>query len=83
MEIAKQHKLAVVEDCAQAFGATHGGKVVGAIGDTGSFSFYPTKVLGCYGDGGMVTTNPMRSTTTSAGCAITAPPNPLFTSKSA
>ena len=42
----------------QAFGATNGGKVVGAIGDTGSFSFYPTKVPGCYGDGGMVTTNP-------------------------
>ncbi len=57
MEIAKQHKLAVVEDCAQAFGATHNGKVVGAMGDTGSFSFYPTKVLGCYGDGGMITTN--------------------------
>lgn len=57
MEIAKQHKLTVIEDCAQAFGATSGGKVVGAIGDTGSFSFYPTKVLGCYGDGGMITTN--------------------------
>jgi len=57
MEIAKQHRLAVVEDCAQSFGALHNGKVVGSIGDTGSFSFYPTKVLGCYGDGGMVTTN--------------------------
>jgi dTDP-4-amino-4,6-dideoxygalactose transaminase len=57
MEIAKKHKLAVVEDCAQSFGALHNGKVVGSIGDTGSFSFYPTKVLGCYGDGGMVTTN--------------------------
>ena len=57
MQIAKQHKLAVIEDCAQAFGAISGGKVVGSIGDTGSFSFYPTKVLGCYGDGGMVTTN--------------------------
>jgi dTDP-4-amino-4,6-dideoxygalactose transaminase len=57
MEIAKKHKLAVVEDCAQSFGALHDGKVVGSIGDTGSFSFYPTKVLGCYGDGGMVTTN--------------------------
>jgi UDP-N-acetyl-3-dehydro-alpha-D-glucosamine 3-aminotranferase len=57
MDIAKKHKLAVVEDCAQSFGALHDGKVVGAIGDTGSFSFYPTKVLGCYGDGGMVTTN--------------------------
>jgi dTDP-4-amino-4,6-dideoxygalactose transaminase len=57
MEIAKKHKLTVVEDCAQSFGALHNGKVVGSIGDTGSFSFYPTKVLGCYGDGGMVTTS--------------------------
>jgi dTDP-4-amino-4,6-dideoxygalactose transaminase len=57
MQVAKEHKLVVIEDCAQAFGATSGGKVVGSIGDTGSFSFYPTKVLGCYGDGGMVTTN--------------------------
>jgi len=57
MKIAKEHNLSVIEDCAQAFGATAGGKVVGAIGDTGSYSFYPTKVLGCYGDGGMITTN--------------------------
>lgn len=57
MEIAKKHKLAVIEDCAQSFGALHNGKVVGSLGDTGSFSFYPTKVLGCYGDGGMVTTS--------------------------
>lgn len=57
MAIARDHGLAVVEDCAQAFGATAGGRVVGSIGDTGSFSFYPTKVLGCYGDGGLVTTN--------------------------
>lgn len=57
MALAKKHKLAVIEDCAQSFGALHDGKVVGSIGDTGSFSFYPTKVLGCYGDGGMVTTN--------------------------
>lgn len=56
-DIAKQHKLAVIEDCAQSFGATSGGRRVGSIGDCGSFSFYPTKVLGCYGDGGMVTTN--------------------------
>jgi dTDP-4-amino-4,6-dideoxygalactose transaminase len=55
--IARQHKLAIIEDCAQAFGASNGGKLVGAIGDCGSFSFYPTKVLGCYGDGGMLTTN--------------------------
>lgn len=57
MQIARDRKLAVVEDCAQSFGARSGGKVTGAIGDTGSFSFYPTKVLGCYGDGGMITTN--------------------------
>jgi len=57
MAIAKEHKLAVIEDCAQAFGATSAGRVVGSIGDTGSFSFYPTKVLGCYGDGGMITTD--------------------------
>jgi dTDP-4-amino-4,6-dideoxygalactose transaminase len=57
MEIARERKLAVIEDCAQSFGATVGARVVGSIGDTGSFSFYPTKVLGCYGDGGMITTN--------------------------
>jgi dTDP-4-amino-4,6-dideoxygalactose transaminase len=56
-QIARQHGLAVIEDCAQAFGAQVGGRRVGSIGDTGSFSFYPTKVLGCYGDGGMITTN--------------------------
>lgn len=57
MRIARDHGLAVVEDCAQSFGATTGGKVLGSIGDAGSFSFYPTKVLGCYGDGGMIITN--------------------------
>jgi UDP-N-acetyl-3-dehydro-alpha-D-glucosamine 3-aminotranferase len=57
MAIAREHKLAVVEDCAQAFGASVDEKRVGSMGDAGSFSFYPTKVLGCYGDGGMVTTN--------------------------
>jgi len=57
MQIAKDRKLAVIEDCAQSFGARSGGKVTGSIGDTGSFSFYPTKVLGGYGDGGLITTN--------------------------
>lgn len=56
MAIARKHKLVVIEDCAQAFCATVGTKQVGSIGDTGTFSFYPTKVLGCYGDGGMITT---------------------------
>lgn len=56
-EIARRRKLAIVEDCAQSFGAMSAGRVVGSIGDCGSFSFYPTKVLGCYGDGGMITTD--------------------------
>jgi dTDP-4-amino-4,6-dideoxygalactose transaminase len=56
LDIARALELAVVEDCAQAFGATVGDRVVGSLGDAGSFSFYPTKVLGCYGDGGMITT---------------------------
>jgi dTDP-4-amino-4,6-dideoxygalactose transaminase len=55
--IAKAHQLKVIEDCAQSFGAVSAEKRVGAIGDTGCFSFYPTKVLGAYGDGGMITTN--------------------------
>ncbi len=55
--LAETHKLAVVEDAAQAFGARHDGACVGSHGATGCFSFYPTKVLGCYGDGGLITTN--------------------------
>jgi len=57
MEIAAQHNLEVIEDCAQSFGANSGSNKVGSIGATGCFSFYPTKVLGCYGDGGMITVN--------------------------
>lgn len=56
-QIARDRQLAVIEDCAQSFGARAGGRVTGSIGDAGSFSFYPTKVLGGYGDGGMITTN--------------------------
>ncbi len=55
--IAAEHGLAVIEDAAQAFGAEHNGSLVGSLGTTGCFSFYPTKVLGCYGDGGIITTN--------------------------
>ncbi|MES9858661.1 MAG: DegT/DnrJ/EryC1/StrS family aminotransferase [Sedimenticola sp.] len=55
--VAEEHGLQVVEDGAQAFGARHGGATVGSLGDAGCFSFYPTKVLGCYGDGGLITTN--------------------------
>lgn len=52
MALAKQHKLFVVEDCAQAVGAKYRGTPVGAIGDCGTFSFYPTKNLGACGEGG-------------------------------
>jgi dTDP-4-amino-4,6-dideoxygalactose transaminase len=57
MKIAKKHNLKVIEDVAQAFGATYQGKRLGTIGDAGCFSFFPTKNLGCYGDGGMIVTN--------------------------
>jgi len=57
MDIARGQGLTVIEDCAQAFGADYKGKKVGSIGNTGCFSFYPTKVLNCYGDGGLVATN--------------------------
>lgn len=56
MEIAKKHNLKVIEDCAQAFGARYKGRAVGTIGDAGCFSFFPSKNLGGYGDGGMVIT---------------------------
>ena len=56
-KLAQKYNLKIVEDCAQAHGATYKGKKVGSMSDAGAFSFYPTKVLGAYGDGGMITTN--------------------------
>jgi dTDP-4-amino-4,6-dideoxygalactose transaminase len=56
LEIANRHNIAVVEDAAQAIGATYKGRQVGGIGLCGCFSFFPSKNLGCAGDGGLVTT---------------------------
>ncbi len=56
-DIAARHGLKVIEDAAQAIGAEYRGRPAGSMGDVGCFSFYPTKNLGGYGDGGMITTN--------------------------
>lgn len=60
MALARHHELYVVEDCAQAIGATYRGQPVGSFGDAGCLSFFPSKNLGCFGDGGMVVTNTAR-----------------------
>lgn len=57
METARRYGLKVVEDCAQAHGTMYKGRVAGSMGDASATSFYPTKVLGAYGDGGMVLTD--------------------------
>lgn len=57
MSVAASHNLIVIEDCAQAHGASYKGKMVGTIGHASSFSFYPGKNLGAYGDAGAMATN--------------------------
>ena len=57
MAIAKKHGLYVIEDCAQAHGATYKGQVIGSFGDAAGFSFYPGKNLGALGDAGATVTN--------------------------
>ena len=55
--IAHQHNLKLVEDAAHTHGAVRNGQMAGTFGDVGCFSFYPTKVIGAFGDGGLCTTN--------------------------
>lgn len=55
--LAKQYNLMIVEDAAQALGSKYKGKCAGTFGQFGTFSFYPAKVLGCFGDGGAIVTN--------------------------
>ncbi len=55
--LADKHGLMIIEDCAQSFGATYNGKQTGTIGAAGCLSFFPSKNLGCMGDGGMILTN--------------------------
>lgn len=57
MAIARRHNLKVLEDCAQAHGATYRGKTVGTFGDVATFSFYPSKNLGAFGDAGAIISN--------------------------
>lgn len=56
-EIANEHSIPIIEDACQAHGAEYRGRKVGTFGVTGAFSFYPTKNLGAFGDGGAITTN--------------------------
>jgi dTDP-4-amino-4,6-dideoxygalactose transaminase len=57
LDFARQNDLLIIEDCAQSHGALYRGRKTGSLGNVAAFSFYPTKNLGAYGDGGMVVTN--------------------------
>ena len=57
IQLSKKYKIKIIEDCAQSQGAKYKNKFVGNFGDLGCFSFYPTKILGAYGDGGFIITS--------------------------
>ncbi len=57
VELARRHSLRIVEDASHAHGATYKGRKIGSLGDIGCFSLYPSKNMGAYGDGGIITTN--------------------------
>lgn len=59
-KITKKYKIKIIEDCAQSHGAIYKSKYAGALGDISAFSFYPTKILGTFGDGGLCMTNSKR-----------------------
>ena len=60
-KIAKKNNLIIIEDCAQSQGAVYKKKIAGTMGKFGCFSFYPTKILGAYGDGGFILTNDIKA----------------------
>ena len=70
--VAERHNLPVIEDAAQAIGAGYRSRLAGTLGDIACFSFYPTKNLGGFGDGGMLTTNSHDWPPDCGYCAFTA-----------